>query len=287
MKIKGSRKKGLTLVEVLISLAILGIIVAPFFSLIITSTKITLKSSFKIKAVTLAQTVAEYIKNTEFDDIDLSEIMLLESDADKANFLKAGDDQNKVLLYNVHGEEYKDMVVKIKYKWVLEDSSKNGNGMSLYLNKSDVDLFYNNSKIQSANYANEETLDVSINVLQEVLNDKLEIVCMQGGKAVFNKVIDTFNGNINLNFPENIDPMGTKITAVNTTGNKINLNVYKNSNSNINYSLTTGENFKISNFASYNNSVLIKKGDDIEIEIYRFSNNKADLLQRLKITKVR
>ncbi|MEG0773377.1 prepilin-type N-terminal cleavage/methylation domain-containing protein [Clostridium sp.] len=287
MRIKGSRKKGLTLVEVLISLAILGIIVAPFFSLIITSTKITLKSSFKIKAVTLAQTVAEYIRNTEFDDIDLSEIMLLESDADKAVFLKAGDDPNKVLLYNVHDEEYKDMVVKIKYKWVLEDISKNSNGMSLYLNKSNADLFYNNSKIQSANYANEETLDVSINVLKEVLNNKLEIVCTQGGKAVFSKIIDNFNGNINLNFPVDIDPMGTKITAINTTESKINLNIYKNYNSNINYSLTTGENFTINNFASYNNSIIIKKGDDIEIEIYRFSNNKADLLQKLKITKVR
>lgn len=57
-----SKKKGLTLIEIIISLAILSIVIIPLGNLALTSVRIEKDSEIKLKANTIAQQIIEYIK---------------------------------------------------------------------------------------------------------------------------------------------------------------------------------------------------------------------------------
>lgn len=59
---KSSKKKGLTLIEIIISLAILSIVVIPLGNLALTSVRIEKDSELKLKANILSQQIIEYIK---------------------------------------------------------------------------------------------------------------------------------------------------------------------------------------------------------------------------------
>ncbi|MCB2289670.1 prepilin-type N-terminal cleavage/methylation domain-containing protein [Clostridium sp. CS001] len=59
-------KKGLTLIEIIISLAILSIIIAPILSLTLNSVKINKKSDEKMEALSLAQTKIEEIRSPKY-----------------------------------------------------------------------------------------------------------------------------------------------------------------------------------------------------------------------------
>jgi prepilin-type N-terminal cleavage/methylation domain-containing protein len=59
-------KKGLTLIEIIISLAILSIIIAPILSLTLNSVKINKKSDEKMEALSLAQKKIEGIKSPKY-----------------------------------------------------------------------------------------------------------------------------------------------------------------------------------------------------------------------------
>ncbi len=59
-------KKGLTLIEIIISLAILSIIIGPILSLTLTSVKTTKKSDEKMEALSLAQKKMEGIKSSKY-----------------------------------------------------------------------------------------------------------------------------------------------------------------------------------------------------------------------------
>lgn len=74
MKLK-KIKKGMTLLELIISLAILGIIITPIFSLTINTVKMNKKSDDKLKALAIAQEYMEYIKSPEhsLEDINNAE----------------------------------------------------------------------------------------------------------------------------------------------------------------------------------------------------------------------
>ena len=57
------KNKGLTLIEIIISLAILSIIIIPISSMALSSTKINVESEYRLKALALAQEVMEYTKD--------------------------------------------------------------------------------------------------------------------------------------------------------------------------------------------------------------------------------
>ncbi|SHH25927.1 type II secretion system protein [Clostridium grantii] len=63
---KNRRKsKGVTLLELIISIALLGIIITPVFSLVVTSAKINGKSEDEIQALALGQQKFEFLKNSK------------------------------------------------------------------------------------------------------------------------------------------------------------------------------------------------------------------------------
>lgn len=67
-------KKGFTLIEIVISIAILGIIIIPISSLFITSAKINKKSNDLLHANHEAQQVIEVLRAGDVDNIDLDEV---------------------------------------------------------------------------------------------------------------------------------------------------------------------------------------------------------------------
>ena len=68
---KLSKKKGLTLIEIIISLAILSIIVIPLGNLALTSVKMEKDSEVKLRANTVAQQIIEYIKEESLSRSDI------------------------------------------------------------------------------------------------------------------------------------------------------------------------------------------------------------------------
>lgn len=75
-------KKGLTLIEIIISLAILSIIIAPILSLTLNSVKINKKSDEKMEALSLAQKKMEGIKSPKYI-------------IDKSNYTQVGNELTK------------------------------------------------------------------------------------------------------------------------------------------------------------------------------------------------
>lgn len=59
-------KKGFTLIEVILSIAILGIIISPILSLTLSTVKINKQSDDKLKAISLGQKNLEEIKSSEY-----------------------------------------------------------------------------------------------------------------------------------------------------------------------------------------------------------------------------
>ncbi len=62
--------KGLTLIEVIISLAVLGVVIAPLMSMLVVSAKINRESSIYYKSLLTAQRYIEEIKAMERINID-------------------------------------------------------------------------------------------------------------------------------------------------------------------------------------------------------------------------
>lgn len=71
MRLK-AKDKGITLLEIIISLAILSIIVIPISSMALSTTKINVESEYKLKGLALAQEVMEYIKDPAHSTQDIN-----------------------------------------------------------------------------------------------------------------------------------------------------------------------------------------------------------------------
>ena len=112
-------KKGFSLIEVIIALAVFMIIIIPIFSLTLGTTKITKQSEDKLKASAIGQEVMEKLKNDKslegyFENGDLNNtVELLQSSFDKDkveirkyNEYEKSEEKTKFYVYvNIHPEE--------------------------------------------------------------------------------------------------------------------------------------------------------------------------------------
>ena len=112
-------KKGFSLIEVIIALAVFMIIIIPIFSLTLGTTKITKQSEDKLKASAIGQEVIEKLKNDKslegyFESGDLKNtVKLLQSSFDKDKVeirkydeYKKSEEKTKFYVYvNVYPEE--------------------------------------------------------------------------------------------------------------------------------------------------------------------------------------
>ncbi|MCB2312655.1 type II secretion system GspH family protein [Clostridium tagluense] len=121
-------KKGFTLIEVILSLAILSIVIGPILSLTTSTVKINKKSDNKIQAVNIAQKYLEEIKSSEYV-IDNNTIFPMNESIKEKEF--------EVLRTINQVEEYKindKNVVNIKYDAEVENNVEKRNGIPLDLN---------------------------------------------------------------------------------------------------------------------------------------------------------
>ncbi|KGN02258.1 hypothetical protein Z969_06355 [Clostridium novyi A str. 4570] len=112
-------KKGFSLIEVIIALAVFMIIIIPIFSLTLGTTKITKQSEDKLKASAIGQEVMEKLKNDKslegyFENEDLNNtVELLQSSFDKDKVeirkydeYKKSEEKTKFYVYvNINPEE--------------------------------------------------------------------------------------------------------------------------------------------------------------------------------------
>lgn len=108
-------KKGLTLIEIVVSIFLLSLIIIPLFSLTITSAKINKNSDNKIIAANLSQQIVERIKanynKSNMNKVDFSELSLnKEDDIDIRSKLYVTGDYE---LYKA--SSYKNIYVKVSY----------------------------------------------------------------------------------------------------------------------------------------------------------------------------
>ncbi len=75
-----SDSKGLTLIEVLVALAILGIVAGIFLTGLSVSSKSVMVSEKRITAESLAKSQVEYIKNLDYDDINNPPVYAIDPD---------------------------------------------------------------------------------------------------------------------------------------------------------------------------------------------------------------
>jgi prepilin-type N-terminal cleavage/methylation domain-containing protein len=112
---KPSKKKGVTLIEIIISLAILSIVIIPLGNLALTSAKIEKDSETKLKANAISQQIIEYIKESS---VTISNIntALMDSDLSLSNF--DNDSIKNILVDASKGEKKEDFLF---YKSDIKD----------------------------------------------------------------------------------------------------------------------------------------------------------------------
>lgn len=200
--IRKKKNRGLTLLEVIISLAILGIIIGPILSLSLTSAKISNYSNEKILATSLGQQCMEYIKNKDVNLINFSEIGLEKNeDIEMKNLLKDNDENVTdfdLFKFPDSKTQYKNIIAKIKY------SISNELVKTEYSDISNYDMIINvdeNNKVSIRNnegiQGNEVVLsegklfDVSLNnPIIEITNNPSDIACTikQGNNILYDNV---------------------------------------------------------------------------------------------------
>lgn len=192
------KKSGLTLIEVIISLAILGIIITPFLSMGLSTVNLGEKSKEKQQALAIAQEYMEKIKSPEFK--------ISELDAKKASegisqeITRNG--KKYLVKYKIETLKQEEKIENINFQYILEVGE--------------------NVKVYKKN-EEEKTLVNEIGSLSDEA-DKL-VIQKKNNEIVF--VIDTNDGRDDtIKVEDNINNLETlNIWIHNISDNKINLDI--------------------------------------------------------------
>jgi prepilin-type N-terminal cleavage/methylation domain-containing protein len=319
---KFKKNKGLTLLEVIISLAILGIIIAPILSMTLTSVKISKDSEKKILATSLAQQCTEYIKSADISQVDFQAMMESQLGLKKLSTASASDNENvekiKAILngdpeiqdyYLYNGKDkdkYKNFLTKLTYKIDAEIPTDE------YSDKDDYDMIItvdNNDKIFIMNTSNNvivSSIDKSFNnsgrSMIQIINTTSEVECnvKQGNVdlisdlKVVKKSIDDAKVKLIFKSSNNIS---VEVDAKNTqdADKKLSLKILKTSNSLYNYTVIENDGVNSDNIIEQYEIFDVSKKDPnklmkkylVNIEIWRYDNvsNTKNLMQQVKTYK--
>lgn len=116
MRLVYKRKSGLTLIEVLISLAILGIIITPFLSMGLSTVSLGEKSEEKQQALAIAQEYMEKIKSPEFkiSELDAKEI------TDGISHKIERNGKKYLVKYKIKPLKEEEKIEKVNFQYLLE-----------------------------------------------------------------------------------------------------------------------------------------------------------------------
>ncbi|MGV8983343.1 prepilin-type N-terminal cleavage/methylation domain-containing protein [Clostridium sp.] len=237
MKLK--KNKGLTLLEVIISLAILGIIIGPILTMTLTTVKISKKSEDKIFATNLAQRCTEYIKSEDISQVGFSAMMESQLKLKKLSEASTSDNENLIEIRNIFNGDPK---IQDYYLYVGSDNQKYRNIISKISYKIDTEIpITEYSDISNYNMIITVDSDNKISIM-----DNKSILIAFSGDNVFSEgnprpIIDIINNanNIECSVKQgNVDLLSNVIIGKNpnATGNvKI---IFKSTN-NINVDINT------------------------------------------------
>lgn len=269
------RKKGISLIEILISIAILAIISIPISGMILTSVKTNKQSEDKQKAALLGQQILEEIRSKtvdiKSDEIILSTGVKLSKSFDEENkkysFNTTNSDENyNGFCANVTLEQYSDLGVdesKLKTNYDLEISiDKKNTNFIISVNDEEVEINeLDNIKILITN--NQEDIQLNINGVFI---------------RVFNKKIDPKSGyiNIKLNNGDLYSKLSIKIINnredsmtlyLDNTNTKDNDNDKDNDTKNISIENLNGTIKRINNFTESDENIEERKGTMFEVKV--------------------
>jgi prepilin-type N-terminal cleavage/methylation domain-containing protein len=226
--IKGRKSKGVTLLELLISIALLSIIVTPMFSLAITSAKINNNSGDKIQALALAQKHFEYLKSdycdidVDSDDNSFDYEEMDEDDLDSDSF--DSDTSSRQKEYTIEGYTLKEIVKSID-KYEVQTSS--GSNINISDNNNiTVEIEYSNNKIYYTIWTESDsstTLTYNYSTSDDPI--ELDIQLLNSNKIKFD----------NSNSLSGLDDDNVFVNIINESNMNIEITLKNNSNSYILY----------------------------------------------------
>lgn len=129
-----NNNRGFTLLEILASVVILGIILTVFFQVFIVSQKATTSNEDKLAAINMAETVLERIKNGEYPEIQGAGKYTLDHECSKDN----ETEKCKRYYKSINGEDY-EIVIE------LTNDTNSGNPNLFQAN---VRIFYEGSETE-------------------------------------------------------------------------------------------------------------------------------------------
>lgn len=190
-------KKGLTLLEVIIAMAILSIIVTPILSLSLNATKMTAESEDKFKALTIAQRHMENIKSPNysgtfnddssektFEDDDFKGFKITESIQPMKNYKFNNLDSNsnnEEITYDLnveYGENNNIVWQEAPNFTVKSDASKKN-----------ITIENNNNKDVNVKIELRGNDSITINLINNSLNNKMNVYIIKTSENTSNYII--------------------------------------------------------------------------------------------------
>lgn len=307
---KSSKKKGLTLIEIIISLAILSIVVIPLGNLALTSVRIEKDSELKLKANILSQQIIEYIKDSsvtfsnidpvlkvsnlslsDFNDDSIKNVLVDASLGEKKGeflFYKSNDkdcyvrvgiapvnyDAKAVAPKNEKTSIWEDTSFQYRIK-IAKDSQSN---LNLYDVKGATEIFKKDLKATSASTVLNITGNgsgLSYDLYQDGVREFIEVSqSIVGLVPAFNLQIESGSPSITVNV-ENTDETKTiKLFIDELVGKEpyaANYKVFSKGKVGV-YTKTNKRNESFSD---------VKKVYKVEVKIYTYKNGIKTLLQNL------
>lgn len=276
MRIK-KKKRGVTLIELIISIAILSIIIAPIGSMVITSAKINKSSENRQKGTYNGQRILEQIKNMQAT----SQENLEQAIVTNLGMVSEGIDNEGWIYYDKNWILTSDRA-NASYKMKINLSDRAHSGATV--NNTNHTLIINN--ISSATYINTNSNTEDINIdnselylkVNEDDDDDRVLSIISGSTSI--DINDCFDLRIvfNRSFSEN---QVLKLTAENNVEKSLNIYIDKQTDIDANYTIfnSVGWINKFYNSSSRETYEEIKNSIQLDITVY-----DKDNLELAKVT---
>ena len=305
---KPLKKKGASLVEIIISLAILTIVIVPISNLALTAVKLEKDSGVKLKANVLSQQIIEYIKDADngtlstsdtdklglssFEDESILKILMKDEHVESKEDFKfyetkgggyyvkiavnpSNYNAEKVIPENLNTSIWKDVRFQYRIKIAKE---KDTNNLKLYEVSDETDKFKENLEEKSPIVLNIE--NVGSKISYELLQDGEQMASDDIPQITVGKEL-----NFNLMIEENCPSIIVNIENQDEDNNlKLFINeLAKENNKKYTPNYKVISKGKVGVYKKVNNQTFsnAKKVRKVEVKIYTCKNGKANLLQNL------
>lgn len=262
-------KRGISLIEIVISIAILAIISIPISGMILTSVKTNKNSEDKQKAALLGQQILEEIRSTTID-IKSDEIIL--NTGVKLN--KSFDEEHNKYIFNTSNldEDYNGLRANV----TLEQYSDLGLDEVTTQENYDLEISIDKKNTNFIISVNDEEVEINEldNIKILIINNQEDIQLNINGVfiRVFNKNMEPKSGYINIKL--NNDDLYSKllIEVINNIEDSMtlyldNTNTKDSDTKNISIENLNGTIKRINNFTENNKNIEERKGTMFEVKV--------------------